>query len=303
MLNALGLDDTDGTVYHAVLAGPASARGLSARTGLPEADVSAALRALAALNLVSPGIAPGEQGPAGPRLGLAAIGARRDDGAARGRRKPGQAQPSHIDRLEDPEAARALAQHLISTAETGLQVTVPAPDAGEWQAGSLLEYSGLPSGVPASVLYHVSACTDPAALAQAARLAAAGSPPRAAKGLPPVLVISDQRAALIPLDPADPGNGVLCVREPAIVAVLAVIFSTAWDAATPMSISAPAGALTAREHALLGYLVAGLTDEATARRLGISVRTARRQVAALMGKLGATSRFQAGHQAAQRGWL
>jgi adenosylmethionine-8-amino-7-oxononanoate aminotransferase len=47
----------------------------------------------------------------------------------------------------------------------------------------------------------------------------------------------------------------------------------------------------------------GLTDEAAARQLGVSVRTVRRQMAALMGKLGASSRFQAGHKAAERGWL
>lgn len=62
-------------------------------------------------------------------------------------------------------------------------------------------------------------------------------------------------------------------------------------------------AVSGDEKALLRLLAAGLTDEAAARRLGISVRTARRQVAVLMNKLGASSRFQAGHRAAQRGWL
>jgi DNA-binding CsgD family transcriptional regulator len=62
-------------------------------------------------------------------------------------------------------------------------------------------------------------------------------------------------------------------------------------------------AVSGDERALLRLLAAGLTDEAAARRLGISVRTARRQVAVLMDKLGASSRFQAGYRAAQRGWL
>ena len=63
------------------------------------------------------------------------------------------------------------------------------------------------------------------------------------------------------------------------------------------------GLTTADERALLKLLAAGLTDEAVARRLGRSVRTTRSQVAALMVKLGASSRFQAGHKAAERGWL
>lgn len=72
-----------------------------------------------------------------------------------------------------------------------------------------------------------------------------------------------------------------------------------------MSAIAPPGsepALTTLEKSLLRYLILGLTDETTARRLGISVRTARRQVAVLMTKLGASSRFQAGYEAARRGW-
>jgi hypothetical protein len=50
-------------------------------------------------------------------------------------------------------------------------------------------------------------------------------------------------------------------------------------------------------------MAAGLTDEAAAKRLGVSLRTVRRQIQALMTRLQATSRFQAGHNAAQRGWL
>jgi len=46
-----------------------------------------------------------------------------------------------------------------------------------------------------------------------------------------------------------------------------------------------------------------MTDETAARRLGVSLRTVRRQMAALMERLCATSRFEAGLKAAQRGWL
>lgn len=67
--------------------------------------------------------------------------------------------------------------------------------------------------------------------------------------------------------------------------------------------TAAATTITPGEKALLGLLDTGLTDEAAARQLGVSVRTVRRQMAALMGKLGASSRFQAGHKAAERGWL
>ncbi len=50
-------------------------------------------------------------------------------------------------------------------------------------------------------------------------------------------------------------------------------------------------------------LAQGLTDEAVAKRLGVSPRPARRIAADLMEKLGARSRFQAGARAVAKGWL
>ena len=45
-----------------------------------------------------------------------------------------------------------------------------------------------------------------------------------------------------------------------------------------------------------------MKDEAVARRLGVSTRTMRRLVAATMDELGAQSRFEAGIEAARRGF-
>ncbi|NBE83550.1 helix-turn-helix domain-containing protein [Micromonospora rubida] len=54
------------------------------------------------------------------------------------------------------------------------------------------------------------------------------------------------------------------------------------------------------EERLIALLLSGITDEAIARHLGISYRTAQRHIAALMAGLGADTRFQAGVQAAIR---
>lgn len=56
-----------------------------------------------------------------------------------------------------------------------------------------------------------------------------------------------------------------------------------------------------RERQLLTVLTAGYTDDSAAVRLGILVRTVRRVVSGIMGRLGARSRFQAGVKAADRG--
>lgn len=317
----LGLDDTAGTVYKAMLAGPAAdVHVLSARTGLTESQVHVALKELAALELVRANSTHGKWEPASPELGLAAIVRRHEADLARRQHEIAAAYAgaatayaaaypasSHIERLEDLQSIDALAKKLIRNAETELQITVTShqPSCG-WPASSLLDQPGLAPGVKVLALYHDRTGQDPAAMALAVKLAGPGSQARMTPDLPPVLVISDRQAALIPIDPARPANGALGIREPAIVNALIAMFGNAWGSAAPLDATNPANgthAVSGDEKALLRLLLAGLTDEAAARRLGISVRTARRQVAVLMEKLGASSRFQAGHRAAQRGWL
>lgn len=60
---------------------------------------------------------------------------------------------------------------------------------------------------------------------------------------------------------------------------------------------------TGRHRELVRMLAGGLTDEAMARKLGISERTVRRLVSELTERLGAASRFQAGVCAVRLGWL
>ena len=54
---------------------------------------------------------------------------------------------------------------------------------------------------------------------------------------------------------------------------------------------------------LLALLASGLKDDAIARQLGLSTRTMRRRIRNLLDDLAAANRFQAGVQAARRGWL
>ncbi len=120
------------------------------------------------------------------------------------------------------------------------------------------------------------------------------------------MLIFDREAALVPIDPADTRAGALCTREPGIVASLVAVFEQAWATAVPLGAATTRdtdSTLTPGERELLTLLARGLTDEAAAKRLGIGLRTVRRQMAALMERLGAASRFEAGLRAAQRGWL
>jgi DNA-binding NarL/FixJ family response regulator len=57
------------------------------------------------------------------------------------------------------------------------------------------------------------------------------------------------------------------------------------------------------DRQLVEMLAAGAKDEQIARALGVSLRTVRRRVAALLADLGVRSRFQAGVEAMRRGWV
>lgn len=71
---------------------------------------------------------------------------------------------------------------------------------------------------------------------------------------------------------------------------------------TTNDVSTELPAPTDEERAVASLLVTGMTDEMAARRLGLSRRTFRRRLKALMDKLGARSRFQAGFMLAETGW-
>jgi DNA-binding NarL/FixJ family response regulator len=117
------------------------------------------------------------------------------------------------------------------------------------------------------------------------------------------LLIADAATALVPLD--DSGSaGVVLVRSPTVVGALTELFDTVWDRATPYPAgrAQPAG-LTPYQRQVVALLAANLKDEEIASRTHVSIRTVRRNVAAVLDHLGVTTRFAAGVQAAKRGWL
>ncbi|MCS5732357.1 helix-turn-helix domain-containing protein [Herbiconiux daphne] len=65
----------------------------------------------------------------------------------------------------------------------------------------------------------------------------------------------------------------------------------------------PWRAATREEKAILALIATGMKDESIARQLGMSPRSLRRRSHELMVELGATNRFQAGAEAARRGWV
>ncbi|MFJ2773875.1 LuxR C-terminal-related transcriptional regulator [Streptomyces sp. NPDC087300] len=129
---------------------------------------------------------------------------------------------------------------------------------------------------------------------------------RLASTLPFRMILVDGAIAMVPTADAD-SIQLLLVRDPHVVRLLRGIFDFCWAMAVPRSgPEAPDGddtELTPQHHAILRLLAAGRTDEGIARQLGISTRTLRRAMSDLMGRLGVSSRFEAGVAAQVRGLL
>ncbi|GAB7105788.1 helix-turn-helix transcriptional regulator [Streptomyces phaeofaciens JCM 4814] len=94
---------------------------------------------------------------------------------------------------------------------------------------------------------------------------------------------------------ADEPAGVL-IRSRSAVGLLLDLVECSWSGAQQYS-AEESGYRTVTDSlhlTIVQLLTDGLTDEAVARRLGISVRTCRRHIAAVLRDLDAVSRFQAG---------
>ncbi|GAA2825395.1 hypothetical protein [Kribbella solani] len=111
---------------------------------------------------------------------------------------------------------------------------------------------------------------------------------RVLPALPINLYVADDRLALVLLN----DRSAVLVQPCGLFDAYVELFEALWERALPVKAD---GAET-----LVALLLAGLTDEALARQLGVSSRTAQRKIAALMQELGARTRFQAGAQTAMR---
>ncbi|ALO99042.1 helix-turn-helix domain-containing protein [Streptomyces olivaceoviridis] len=162
----------------------------------------------------------------------------------------------------------------------------------------------LERGIDVRSIYCPQSMERPGRFAMLLRLAELGERARMLPSLPFKLHIIDRRVALVPL--SGPVYDDLVVIHPsAMLDALMELYEAYWNRAEPITGPAPAGddGLDEDDVLLLRMLKAGLKDQAIARQLGCSTRTATRRVAAVLARLGADTRFQAGATAAARGLI
>lgn len=170
----------------------------------------------------------------------------------------------------------------------------------ESQVSALLA-EAMATGRRSRAIYPVRALTEaPDALQVRARL---GEQVRVIDDLPTrMFILGDAHAVLPePLGFADEPR--VHVRQRSLVAALTLWFESLWARATPVAELDSGEARPDLRRFLLGQMLAGASDEQIARTLNIGLRTVRRRIAALMTDLGVDTRFQAGVEAARRGWV
>ncbi|MEV5575509.1 LuxR C-terminal-related transcriptional regulator [Spirillospora sp. NPDC052269] len=326
MLEALGLDSAAESVYRAMLTHPdLGVTALAGQLDLSEGQVRAGLDRLAELALLRPSREQhGQVQAVHPELGLAALVRRQQSDLLRRQQEVLASQDALTEliaahratsrtasdaamrQLIGLDAVQSRLEALAQQATTECLSIMPggAQSADTLDGSRELDRHALQRGVAIRTLYQDSVRNDTATRSYARWLTDLGGQVRTHPLLPVRMVLVDRQTALIPLRPDDSSQGALNVTAPSIVAALVALFHHIWDTATPLNDPRPADTpLTGQEHQLLRLLARGLTDEAAANRLAVSLRTVRRMTAHLMAIMDAQSRFEAGVKATKLGWL
>ncbi|WP_327007955.1 helix-turn-helix transcriptional regulator [Dactylosporangium sp. NBC_01737] len=323
MLGPLGLSEAAEAVYRTMLGNPTwGVAQIARRLGVPEVRVRRALDELADLALLRSGEDGGQLQAVHPAVGLATLVSRVESEIMERQRQLDATRSAvatmvaeqesngyrdSVTRLEGINAVRARLEELAHTARFECVSMNPrlSQTAEAMAASRALNEGVLRRGVQVRCVYQDSVRNLPVMVEHAGWLSAFGGEVRTAPTVPMLMIVQDRETAILPLDPADTRRGGVEVHSPAVVAAVYALFELVWSTATAITemVSAAEHGLQPSEVELVRLLAAGHTDEASARRLGVSLRTVRRLVARLMERLDAESRFQAGVRAVQRGWL
>jgi len=326
-LDVWGLDDVAETTYRAMLRNPEFGVDMLARhLDLEPAEVDRAVRDLARVGLLTEASPSSGRGPtpASPATTLAAlVHAELSDLEERrsrldavraslagfaadhmvGQSRAWASVPFELLSMDESFAAvediqRATTGEVLSCHPV-VNFDVDSPVYVE-----LLE-NQLAAGRVMRGLYPAEVLGDPPRLAYVRHWADAGENVRLSQRALPSVAVFGEEVALVDTVWSGDAAGTVLVRAPALVALVRALFDEYWARAAPLP-----GVDDAEDPADLGdvrvvleLLQLGMKDETIARQLGVSLRTVRRRIAALMDELGVATRFQAGLEAARRGLI
>ncbi|MEU3063382.1 helix-turn-helix domain-containing protein [Streptomyces subrutilus] len=323
MLNLLGLDTVAESVYRGVLKGPRDVAELCDQLGLSRDEVSRALDRLSEMALVRTSTEDSSQLHAvSPHVGMEILLARQQADIARqqqrllaSRAAAAQLILEYDDQRVDAgvhylEGIDSIRDHLASLRDQVSEELLTFAPGGpqtpaNMDASRPLNRRLLARGVQMRTVYLESIRTCAHTMEYARWLTDHGCQVRTVPALPNRMIIYDRKAAVVAADTDNTAAGAVQLTSQGMVASLHALFESVWQSAEPVDAQRRSreGGLSQQQLAALRLLAQGHTDEAIATRLGVSARTARRIASGLMESLGATSRFQAGVNAVQRGFL
>jgi DNA-binding CsgD family transcriptional regulator len=193
-------------------------------------------------------------------------------------------------------------ERLAARATDRLTLLVPTYTPGSFEFAKWIIEAVLRRGVGLRLIWSAHLLANPAVEAYATWLLNRDVVPRTVEYVPCRTVVVDRTAAV----ELDPVRGVRFRRRPAALEPLWAVADRLWANGTEVqrvTVTRPETSSHSRDEMVLRLLAKGLTDDAVARRIGVSVRTVRNDVASAMSVLDARSRFQAGVLAAQRGFI
>ncbi|MEU7065370.1 helix-turn-helix transcriptional regulator [Streptomyces sp. NPDC046161] len=328
MLATLGLDATSEAVYRTMLACPTEGvTALADRLAMPEGDIRRSLDLLSELALVRPSYErQGQLRAVSPEVGMELLMARQQAELAAQQLRieasraaatqliaefadltPASSSPG-VEQLLGLDAIRDRIAGLAHEARTDLMTFAPGGGhrAESLEASKPNDQALLGRGVRMRSLFLDSVRNSPTTVAYADWLGELGGEVRTAPELPTRLMIFDRSTAVIPVSSEDSAAGAVVLTGQGTLTALCALFDNVWGAARPLGTTETVrdeGGLNPQETTVIRLLAQGMTDEAIAKRLAVSSRTARRLATDLMDRLNARSRFEFGVRAVQRGWL
>lgn len=321
MLDGLGLTEDQEAVYIALVdVSSATPDELVERCpGVPAARAIAALERAGLVSRLAG--TPESYAAAPPEVALELLARSREQDLARARLSVAglaaryrqarlTAQPYEvIEVVATREATMRRWEQLQRSARQQIRSFDRPPYVSSSPDANPVEEEMLASGVTYRCVYHPAGFVLAGRPAAVRSMIGAGELARVAESVPVKMFIADDQIGLMPLEVDGSAEASLIIRASSMLDTLIALFELVWERAVAihsdgeLPLTAPEAGLGEDQAALLGLMAAGLTDAAIARHLGTHPRTVQRRVHELLGRLGAGTRFQAGLQAARRGWL
>ena len=324
MLDVVNLNAVEQAVYELLVEVPVAAiEELSSALGLPTPTLWQALERLEDRGLVSrvPGVA-GRFTATAPDVALEVLFLEQEERIKRGRLLADRlsAKFRHAVARRDPatlvevisgrSAAAQRFEQMQRSARYQIRAIDRPPYASEPARNHPVEVEMLQRGIIYRVIYDATGMDQFHDLLGELEISIKhGEQARILPAAPLKLCLADDRIGMIPLQAAPPDiESAVVVHRSALLEALCTLFDALWERALPLPSALGADPAlsdgpTSGERRLLALLTTGIPDETIAKQLGLSSRTLQRRIRALMTRLGAETRFQAGLRAAQIGWI